>query len=116
MYTHIHTHTYTLPLHYLYIPPSSFLSRLRNMVHAHTRSYTHAHSKMLGAGNYEEVYKATLTKDGQKMFVAVKTVKEDSMGIEEVCVCARAPRTLFPCVTLSLPLPFIDVFTCPSED
>jgi len=42
--------------------------------------------KMLGAGNYGEVYKAVWTstsKDKGKMTVAVKTVKEDSMGIEE---------------------------------
>jgi len=34
---------------------------------------------MLGAGNYGEVYKASWRKTD----VAVKTVKEDSMGIDE---------------------------------
>lgn len=39
--------------------------------------------KMLGAGNYGEVYKATFASPQGKMVVAVKTVKEESMGIEE---------------------------------
>eukprot|EP00040_Diaphanoeca_grandis_P023518 m.128105 g.128105 ORF g.128105 m.128105 type:complete len:599 (-) comp29314_c0_seq1:618-2414(-) len=39
--------------------------------------------KMLGAGNYGEVYKASYAREKDKMVVAVKTVKEDSMGIEE---------------------------------
>ena len=36
--------------------------------------------KMLGAGNYGEVYKATFASPQGKMVVAVKTVKEESMG------------------------------------
>lgn len=39
--------------------------------------------KMLGAGNYGEVYQASYSPGGKPMTVAVKTVKEDSMGVEE---------------------------------
>lgn len=45
---------------------------------------------MLGSGNYGDVHKAVF----QKMTVAVKTVKEDSMGVDEFMKEAQVMKTL----------------------
>eukprot|EP00036_Acanthoecidae_sp_10tr_P010434 CAMPEP_0182922166 /NCGR_PEP_ID=MMETSP0105_2-20130417/4623_1 /TAXON_ID=81532 ORGANISM="Acanthoeca-like sp., Strain 10tr" /NCGR_SAMPLE_ID=MMETSP0105_2 /ASSEMBLY_ACC=CAM_ASM_000205 /LENGTH=604 /DNA_ID=CAMNT_0025059763 /DNA_START=137 /DNA_END=1951 /DNA_ORIENTATION=+ len=51
--------------------------------------------KMLGAGNYGEVYKAIYSTGRTKMTVAVKTLKEeDSMGIEEFMQEAQVMKKL----------------------
>eukprot|EP00035_Acanthoeca_spectabilis_P021746 m.439974 g.439974 ORF g.439974 m.439974 type:complete len:604 (+) comp18449_c0_seq1:201-2012(+) len=50
--------------------------------------------KMLGAGNYGEVYKAQYTNGKDKFTVAVKTLKEDSMGIEEFMQEAQVMKKL----------------------
>eukprot|EP00037_Helgoeca_nana_P025820 m.286305 g.286305 ORF g.286305 m.286305 type:complete len:602 (+) comp27051_c0_seq1:325-2130(+) len=50
--------------------------------------------KMLGAGNYGEVFMATYSNGKEKLTVAVKTLKEDSMGIEEFMQEAQVMKKL----------------------
>eukprot|EP00038_Savillea_parva_P008563 m.177738 g.177738 ORF g.177738 m.177738 type:complete len:603 (-) comp14407_c0_seq1:150-1958(-) len=49
---------------------------------------------ILGAGNYGEVFQAVYTNGKNTMTVAVKTLKEDSMGIEEFMQEAQVMKKL----------------------